>query len=75
MVLPELAHDRQVCFLPPDLKDCPVFYQDKGTTVIQDIQSFCKVKEVYFWDFPSGPVIENPHFHCSAHGFDPWSGI
>ena len=24
------------------------------------------------WDFPGGPVVKNPPFHCREHGFDPW---
>ena len=25
-------------------------------------------------DFPGGPVVNALCFHCSGHGFDPWSG-
>ena len=25
-------------------------------------------------DFPGGPVVRTPHFHCRGHRFDPWSG-
>ena len=25
-------------------------------------------------DFPGGPVIKTPHFHCRGPGFHPWSG-
>ena len=25
-------------------------------------------------DFPGGPVVKTPCFHCSGHGFDPRSG-
>ena len=25
-------------------------------------------------DFPGGPVVKMPLFHCKGHGFDPWSG-
>ena len=25
-------------------------------------------------DFPGGPVIKTPTFHCRGHRFDPWSG-
>ena len=25
-------------------------------------------------DFPSGPVVEAPGFHCRGHGFDLWLG-
>ena len=23
-------------------------------------------------DFPGGPVVKTPCFHCRGHGFDPW---
>ena len=26
------------------------------------------------WDFPSGPVVKTPHFHCRRHRFNPWLG-
>ena len=26
------------------------------------------------WEFPGGPVVRTPCFHCRGHGFDPWSG-
>ena len=25
-------------------------------------------------DFPSGPVVKTPSFHCRGCRFDPWSG-
>ena len=25
------------------------------------------------WDFPCGPVVKIPFFHCKEHRFDPWS--
>ena len=25
-------------------------------------------------DFPGGPVVKTPHFHCTGRGFDPWPG-
>ena len=25
-------------------------------------------------EFPGGPVIRTPHFHCRGHRFNPWSG-
>ena len=27
-----------------------------------------------YWDFPGGPVVKTPSFHCRGLGFDPWSG-
>ena len=26
------------------------------------------------WDFPGGPVVKTPSFHCKGRGFDPWLG-
>ena len=26
------------------------------------------------WEFPGGPVVRTPCFHCRGHRFDPWSG-
>ena len=26
------------------------------------------------WDFPEGPLLTTPHFHCRQHGFNSWSG-
>ena len=25
-------------------------------------------------DFPGGPVVKTPYFHCRRHGLDPWLG-
>ena len=25
-------------------------------------------------EFPDGPVVKTPCFHCRGHGFDSWSG-
>ena len=25
-------------------------------------------------DFPGGPEVRTPHFHCMGHEFDTWSG-
>ena len=25
-------------------------------------------------DFPGGPGVKTPCFHCRGHGFDPWTG-
>ena len=27
------------------------------------------------WDFPGGPVVKTPRFHCRGHGFDLWLGV
>ena len=32
------------------------------------------LSKMYSVDFPGGPVIRAPCFHCRGHGFDPWSG-
>ena len=26
------------------------------------------------WDFPGGPVVKTPRFHCRGHRLDPWLG-
>ena len=31
-------------------------------------------KEACRWDFPGGPVVKTPRFHCRECGFDPSSG-
>ena len=28
-----------------------------------------KIKER---EFPGGPMVRTPHFHCRGHGFNPW---
>ena len=33
-----------------------------------------EVNDLYLWDFPGGPVVKTPCFHCRGHGFNPWSG-
>ena len=35
----------------------------KGRTVSEEVKE----------DFPGGPVVETLRFHCSGHGFNPWS--
>ena len=37
----------------------------KSTKIQQD--GMCR-------DFPGGPVVKTPCFHCRGHGSDPWSG-
>ena len=32
------------------------------------------IKRSGLWDFPGGPVVKTPCFHCRGHRFDPWSG-
>ena len=37
----------------------------------------CKVlrhQKKKYVDFPGGPVVRTPRFHCRGHGFDPGSG-
>ena len=31
------------------------------------------ISGVWIWDFPGGPVVKTPSFHCRGLGFDPWS--
>ena len=33
-----------------------------------------KVRNGDFGDFPGGPVVRTPCFHCRRHGFNPWWG-
>ena len=28
----------------------------------------------YHRDFPGGPLVKTPCFHCRGHGFNPWLG-
>ena len=37
-------------------------------------QSWPLVKNIILWEFPGGPVVRTPQFHCRGHGLDPWSG-
>ena len=32
------------------------------------------LNKIMMQEFPGGPVVRMPHFHCRWHGFDPWSG-
>ena len=32
------------------------------------------LKDNRIWDFPGGPVVKTPCFHCRGCGFNPWSG-
>ena len=32
------------------------------------------LKKMGWREFPGGPVVKTPRFHCGEHGFDPWSG-
>ena len=32
------------------------------------------VKKIASWDFPGGPGVRTPCFHCRGHGSNPWSG-
>ena len=34
-----------------------------------------KIEVEVYWDFPCGPVVKTPHFHCRESKFHPWSGI
>ena len=33
-----------------------------------------RIKVGTYQDFPGGPVVKTPHFHCRGCRFDPWSG-
>ena len=30
--------------------------------------------KLFLQDFPGGPVVKTPRFHCRVGSFDPWSG-
>ena len=66
--LPSLLQGRvPQILLPHSLKDSRekrVFY----------LLSTLDVQNKAFGDFPGGPVVRTPCFHCCGHGFDPWSG-
>ena len=38
------------------------------------LKSSISFKKENNWEFPDGPVVRTPHFHCQESGFDPWSG-
>ena len=42
------------------------------TPISMDITKNTKINKC--WDFPGGPVVKTPCFHCRGHGFDPWLG-
>ena len=33
-----------------------------------------RTDENHLGDFPGGPVVKTPHFHCRGHRFNPWWG-
>ena len=41
--------------------------------VVQLLQEIKVFKTSDLGDFPGGPVVKTPCFHCLGHGFDPWS--
>ena len=42
----------------------PPFLQRRGKSAFK----------VCLREFPGGPVVRTPHFHCQGPGFDPWLG-
>ena len=48
----------------------------KGSTVYELRENIMtKIqKRASLREFPDGPVVRTPCFHCKEHGFDPWSG-
>ena len=44
-----------------------------GQMILSSKQPSFKLKEKRR-DFPGGPAVMTPHFHCRGHGFDPWLG-
>ena len=47
------------------LKTC--LWKKKKTTCLWSAHSTS-----IHWDFPGGPVVKIPFFHCRGHRFDPW---
>ena len=52
-----------------------------GPVLVGLVQNEMKVSEAWrgedkpIWqDFPGGPVVKTPRFHCRRRGFDAWSG-
>ena len=41
-----------------------------GTLIIRTVL----IKTICYRDFPGGPVVKTPSFHCRGHRFDPWPG-
>ena len=39
--------------------------------LFQPIEGILHLRTVLFQDFPGGPVVKMPHFHCK---FNPWWG-
>ena len=33
-----------------------------------------RILKIHLQEFPGGPVVRTPCFHCRGHGFDPWLG-
>ena len=45
---------------------------DRGTEVT--IPSSTALQRIKFQDFPNGPELKSPGFHCWGWGFEPWLG-
>ena len=41
-------------------------------TLLRKVAS--SVSDVQQWEFPGGPGVRTPHFHCRGHGFSPRCG-
>ena len=41
---------------------------------IHGVDGSSKLKYDIYQEFPGGPVVKTPSFHCQRPGFDPWSG-
>ena len=51
------------------------FHQwDQWARTWRNVNSMCSHRKTSFRDFPGGPVVRTPHFHCRGHRVDPWSG-
>ena len=42
--------------------------------IISQCTVYTCIKSSHRRDFPGGPVVRTPRFHCRGSGFNPWSG-
>ena len=50
----------------------PVTGSEGANTPAQPLRSMDQT--LHHCDFPGGPVVKTPRFHCRGLGLDPWSG-
>ena len=47
---------------------------EQKVVYIHTLEYYVAVKRNEVLDFPGGPVVKTPSFHCKGCRFDPWSG-